>query len=301
MVFAPRRTALLVRHFLLLVLLIPLIALSALRLLRYPPDVLGAIGFILLIAALAALPAVMSRFILLVRVQYKLVPGGGLEVGFGQRFERIPVEAIEEIRSGANIPASWREKAPTWWNSWSGRTSPSDSEKPVDWLATNHDANLLFLMLPDRAVAISPADPETFLQAFSEWATHGGMEKVEPLSAEPDPFFMDIFDHAAAASLIGFGLAEVAFLGAFIIGIQPTLSPQMPFKFNVAGLPVAPGDPFRLFILPIAGAIVWLINGGLGWFGWRMEEYTAAYILWGASTVVGIGLWFATIVLLVNR
>jgi hypothetical protein len=301
MVFAPKRTALLIRHFLWLVLLIPVMALSLIRLVRYPPDPIGAIGLVFLVAALVILPAVISRLVLLARIGYRLAPGGGLELRFGQRFERLPIEAIEEIRSGGNIPASDRAKAPGWWDSWSGRTSTPDMEKPIDWFATTHDEHLMFIVQRDRALAISPADPTGFLRAISDWGTHGAMEKVEPVSVEPAPLFMDIFDHAAATSLIVVGLVEATFLGAFVIGIQPALPAAMAFKFSVAGSPIAPGDPFRLIILPIACGIIWVVNVGLAWIEWRQNDFVAAYILWGSAVLVGIGLWFATIVLAINR
>jgi hypothetical protein len=301
MVFIPQRTALLVRHLAALILLLPVIALPLMRLIGYPPDVYSAIGLILLVAGLVALPAVITRLYLLATMRYTLLPEGALEIRFGTRYERLPVEAVEEICSGGSIPAVLRENAPGWWYSWSGRVSFPEIEKPVDWLATSHGSNLLLVLLKDRMLAISPLDPAGFLRAFSECASQGVMERMDPISIEPPPLFMDIFDHSAAASLLGAGLVAVTGLGAFILGLQPSLPASMPFKFSVAGTPIAPGSPIRLIILPIMGGLVWLLNGVLGWLGWRRNDRVAAYIMWGTAFLVGIGLWFATFVLVLNK
>jgi hypothetical protein len=301
MIFYPQRTALLLRHIAAILLLIPVIALSSYRLFWFLPDGLAAVGLILLVVALIVLPAVVSRLLLLLSVRYAFTTGGAFEIRFGTRYERIPVEAVEEIRSGGKIPAGLQARAPGWWYSWSGRIFLKGLEKPIDWLATQSDEHLLLIVLKDRMLAISPADPVLFMRGFSNWATHASMDPVETVSIEPPALLMDILDHAAPTSLLLIGLAAVTGLGAFILGMQPVLPPVMPFKFSVAGAPIAPGSPMRLIILPIAGGIVWLVNTGIGWFGWRRDDRAAAYILWGSAMIVQIGLWFATIGLILNK
>jgi hypothetical protein len=301
MKFAPHRNALLVRHGLLLLLLLPVMALSLIRIFRFSPDVYSAVGLVLLVASLVCIPAVVSRLVLLLTIRYELKPGGAFEIRFGTRYESIPVETVDEIRTGVRIPDALRQAGLGWWHSWSGRVALAGQVKPIDWLATQKDEHLLLVVLKDRIIAISPADAVGFMSEFSRWATHGTMEPVPTISVEPPPMFMDIFDQTIPTILLGVGLLAATGLGAFVLGAQPTLPAEMAFKFSVSGAPIALGSPIRLLILPIAGGFIWFVNATLGWVGWRKNESIAAYILWGTGLLVQMMLWFATIGLILNR
>jgi hypothetical protein len=301
MTFTPQRAVQLFWHGCIIVILLPVMAFACFRIFGYSPDGYSAIGLFLLVAGLVCIPAIVSRFVLLLSIQYALVPGGAFKIRFGTRYESIPVEEVEEILSGNRIPGVLRQNALGWWHSWSGRLMVPGMEKPVDWLATHKDDHLLLVVLRDRLLAISPADAVGFMGAFSSWATHGTIDSVQSISIEPPPLFMDIFDQTVPTLLLGTGLLMATGLGAFLLGIQPSLPADMPFKFSVSGMPIAPGSPIRLIILPVAGGIIWFVNAVIGWVGWRRDDHLMANILWGTGLIVQIVLWFATIGLIVNK
>jgi hypothetical protein len=299
--YPPDRAAWILRFTAILCGLAPTAALAALRVFGFPPDAYSAIGLPLLVIALIGIPVVVSRLWLLFSISYRLNPGGAFEIRFGTRFESIPVEAVEEILAGARLPADLRSSVPGWWRSWSGRVQPASIHLPVDCLATQRDDHLLLVVLRDRMIAISPANPAGFMRAFSDWATRGSIEPVPSISVEPPPVFMDILDQAIPASLLGVGLVAAVSLGSFILAIQPGLPAIMPFKFSVSGAPIAPGNPIRLLILPITGGLIWIANAMIGWIAWRRDDRLAAYTLWSVGLLVPMVFWFAAIGLILNK
>lgn len=295
--FPAVRNRLLILHFLLIILLGGSVGFAAWRLFAFPPDPIGAGGLIVLMAGLIFLPAVLHRAYLLITANYKIAITGGLTLRIGPRREVIPLDEIDEIRSGSRIPDSIRKAAPGWLAGWQGRVS-AGSEEEVDWIATDRGPRLLLLVAKRRRVAISPSDPAGFARTLADISAQGSLEKIEPLSIRPSPILGEIFRNPPAAVLLAGGLAAVTALGAFLTGIQPFLSAEHPFRFDPSGLPTSLGDPQRLLYLPVTGGAIWLLNALIGCLAWKKEQRPAAYALWITTMLVSIGLWVASVFLL---
>ena len=298
--FPTVRNRLLAVHFLLAILLCALVGLAGWRLFVFPPDVVGAAGLIVIVTGLVFLPAVIYRIFLLLTAYFEISSSGGLTLHFGPRREVIPIDEIEEIRSGSRIPDSIRKMAPGWMEVWQGRVAV-EGEEEVDWVATDRGARLLLIVTKRRRLVISPSDPAELARSLTDLSTHGSLEKVEPLSIQPRPILREIFGNPAAIGLLGGGLAGITALGAFLIGIQPSLPADQPFRFDPSGIPTSLGDPLRLLILPLAGGAVWSLNALIGWWVWREEQRPAAFALWTTSLIVTIGLWAASVALLLAK
>jgi hypothetical protein len=291
------RSRLMAGQVLLALLCLALAGSSAWRLLIFPPDAWAAVGLAVLAAALFLIPAVAYRIYLLGTAYYGITNSGALQFQFGPRREIIPIEEIEEIRSGGKIPDSLRSAGPGWWGTWQGRVAV-DREDPTDWIATDRGQFLLLLVSKNHRWAISPSDPAEFARQLTELSTRGSLEKVEPFSYRPSPIILDILKtRPALVSLIGGWLLIVA-LGAFLLAVQPIMPTDQPFRFNPSGAPDSRGDPLRLMILPFTGGAVWLLNAILGWRAWRTDQRLAAYSLWIAACAIAVGLWIAAILLM---
>jgi hypothetical protein len=295
--FPAVRNRLLVLHFLLILLLGGSVGFAVWRLFDFPPDPAGAAGLVILVVGLVLLPAVLQRFALLLTADYGIAATGGLTLRIGPRREVIPIEDIEEIRSGSRIPDAVRKAGPGWLDGWQGRVS-AGGEDPVDWLATDRGPRLLLLVTKRRRVAISPSDPAGFASRLTEISAQGSLEKTEPLSVRQTQILREILRNPAAAFLTIGGLAAVTGLGAFLMGIQPGLPADRPFRYDPSGSPTSQGDPLRLLLLPAAGGVIWIVNAAIGWWAWRKGQRPAAYTLWITALLVSIGLWTAGVFLL---
>jgi|GEM_PF-1083800 len=291
------RTRLLVVHILLGIFLCGLIGAAGWRLFAFPPDPAGAAGLIAAVAGLFLLPAVLYRIIFLLNACYEFSASGSLTLRFGPWREVLPMEEIEEIRSGGRIPAAIRATAPGWLEMWHGRVA-ADGETAVDWLATDRGQRLLLLVTKRRHLAVSPADPAGFAACLTGLSAHGSLEKIEPSSTQPPSIIVEILKNPPALGLLIGGSVGITALGAFLTAVQTRLSPDQPFRFDPAGAPTSPGDPSRLLILPLAGGFIWLLNAILGWWAWKVGQRPSAYALWAVSLIVTIGLWAAVVALL---
>jgi hypothetical protein len=258
------------------------------------------VGLSLAAAGLVFLPAILYRIIFLLTACYEISSSGSLTLRFGSWREIIPIEEVEEIRSGSQIPDAIRRSAPGWLEMWHGRMRVEGGEF-VEWLATDRGGRLLLLVTKRRRLAISPDDPAAFARFLTDLSAHGSLEKIEPVSAQPQSILVEIIKNPPAIGLLIGGLAGTVALGAFLTGIQPGLPANQMFRFDPTGVPTSPGDPIRLLILPLTGGVVWLLNALIGWWIWRKGQRPFAYALWTVSLITWIGLWAASASLLLTR
>ena len=295
--FPAVRTRLLATHILVGVFLCGLIGAAGWRLLAYPPDPVGAAALTTAVAGLFLLPAILLRIVFLFSAGYEISQTGSLTLRFGPWREILPIEDVEEIRSGGRIPDAIRASAPGWLEMWHGRVS-AKGEAAVDWLATDRGQRLLLLVAKHRLLAISPADPAGFAKCLTDLSAHGSLEKIEPVSIQPPSILVEILKNTPAFLLLLSGSVGLTALGSFLTAIQPNLSPDQPFRFDPAGVPTSLGNPNRLLILPLAGGFLWLVNAVIGWWAWRKGQKPSAYALWAVSLIIMIGLWAAAVFLI---
>ncbi len=286
-------------HLLLAALCLALAGISGYCLLAFPPGPVSAAGLAILAVVAVSIPAVAYRIFLLLTAYYGITPAGALLIRFGSRREVIPIEEIEEIRSGGKISDAMRKAGPGWLETWQGRAAAAaEGEEPVEWIATERGSSLLLLIAKQRRWAISPSDPAGFARSLTDLSTRGSLERIEAESTQPSPFILDILKSRPALALIAGGWFLIVSLGAFVLALLPGLPPFSPFRFDPSGLPASMGDPARLLILPIAGGGIWIMNTILGWRAWRIGQRQAAFALWAAASAVGIGLWVAIVLLI---
>ncbi len=298
--FPAVRNRLLVTYILLGVFLGGLIGAAFWRLFAYPPDPVGAASLVTGVAGLFLLPAILLRIVFLINARYEISGTGSLTLRFGSWLEILPIEEIEEIRSGSRIPEAIRNSAPGWLEMWHGRVV-AEGEAAVDCLATDRGQRLLLLVTKNRSLAVSPADPAGFANCLTELSAHGSLEKIEPVSHQPPSVLLEILKNPPAVGLLFGGSIGMTALGAFLTAIQSRLPPDQPFRFDPSGFPSSLGDPLRLMILPLAGGFVWMLNAVIGWWAWRKGQKPSAYALWTVSLLIMIGLWAAAVALITAK
>jgi hypothetical protein len=287
----------LIGHYLLAALCVALAGISVYCLRTLPLGALSAAALTVLAAVSVLAPAVIYRIYLLGSAEYGISPAGALRVRFGARRDVIPLEEIEEIRSGGMISDALRKAGPGWLETWQGEAT-AEGEESVDWIATDRGQPLLLLVSKHRRWAISPSDPAGFARQVTDLSARVSLEKIEPESFRPSPFILDILKTRTALASLAGGWVLIISLGVLLLILQPVLPPDQPFRFTPSGSPSSAGDPARLLILPIAGGAVWLLNAILGWWNWRTDRRLEAYALWVTACAVAAGLWAAALLLL---
>ena len=113
----------------------------------------------------------------------------------------------------------------------------------------------------------------------------------------PIAFVEEVFrDRLARLFLIiGFFLAIMGFVSTALF--IPTAS-QIPLGFDSNALPLEPVPSEQLFLLPIAGAMIFAFNLFLGMYFYRKIEFRLlSFILWITSDLVNFLLILAVVIL----
>jgi PH (Pleckstrin Homology) domain-containing protein/uncharacterized protein DUF1648 len=267
-------------------------------LIRFAPLSFPTFIFVcLLVASVPVLAWVAYRGYGLARARYVL-SRNALVVEWGGRREVIPMEMIEEARAGVQVESPLRPNGVIWPGCAVGRANVPDFGD-VEFLAAAGQPGLVLVHYPGGWLAISPADPQNFLQAFAELRAEGVEDRVEPESARPGVEQWAVWRDRPALGLIALGGASVLLLVGYLLAIFPQLPPEIALHFNAQSQPDRFGPPTGLFILPVIAGLAWGLNtlGGL-WLHRRENERAGAYLLFSVTVFVQALVWVAAVGLL---
>jgi hypothetical protein len=231
--------------------------------------------------ALVGVPILGYRAYALWRAAY-MVEQSGIRLRWGLREEDIPMDAIQWVRSwqemGTEIPL------PIW--HWPGAllgTRRLPDGTLLEYLASGPHG-LVAIGLQERIFAISPADPEVFLQTCKRLAEFASLASIPARSAYPSFLVSRIWaERLARLQLIG-GLALAVLLLALVSLVIPSR--------QTVSLGFAPADrvpAVQLLLLPVINGFFYLSQLLLGMYFFRREvERVLAYLAWGSSVLSGI-------------
>lgn len=161
------------------------------------------------------------------------------------------------------------------------------------FLATQPSHGQLLLVTPGLAYAISPRDPEGFLQAFAA-RQELGPNRLLARELRRSPWLTwPIWTDETAWMLLGAAVAINLALFGYLSARFPGLDFQLPLHFNNLGQADRIGTKIELFALPIIGLIILGTNLALGLALYRRER-AGSYLLWGAATAAQALFWLAT-------
>ncbi len=143
-------------------------------------------------------------------------------------------------------------------------------------------------------LAITPGDPDQFLESFVTFSRMGSLERAERRSERPDLLPAQIWSDRPARTILLVGVLLPLSLLLYLAVQAPALPDNLPFGFRPSGEPGAAAPTGRLLLLPFVGGLVWLADFLLGaWFYRRGDDRPLAYALWALAVVVGGLLWAA--------
>lgn len=255
-------------------------------------------GFVLLLLVflvlVASLPLFIYRFMALQSAQY-ILERNGLMIHWGLRAEHIPLPDIEWIRSIEDTGFILQKPPLAMPGAILGKVNHPDLGN-IEYLASD-DESLVMIATAHKIIIVSPEDKALFIRTFQRMMEMGSLTPIESESHMPIAFVEEVFRNKFARMLliIGFFLAVMGFVSTALF--IPT-SAQIPLGFGSNGLPLEPVPSEQLFLLPIAGVMIFTFNLLLGMYFYRkLELRLLSFILWITSDLVSFLLILAVVIL----
>lgn len=296
--FTPPRRLGLALGGLFLLLLLATIALSLDRLARASISAWLILWVALPLAGVPLALIVGYRIYGLATARYVL-DRNGFSLTWGLAREQIPLASLAPPARAPGEARLLRPKGGLWWPGCVVGKRVVEGLGTVEFFAASAAAGIVLLRFEERILAISPPDPEAFLQMFTDAARMGSLEQVPAVSLRPDFLSNRIWTDPAARLMVVGGLALPLLLLAYLAVRAPSLPSDVPFGFNPEGglAPLAPAG--RLLLLPLIGGLCWLANVVIGsWLYRQPADRPLSYAMWGTAVAASILLWGAALQLL---
>lgn len=247
-------------------------------------------GFVVLLS-IPALIFLAYQTVSCLTLRYHL-DRNGIVVRWAGSEQIIPIRNIQQIEPGYQLKGPIvRRQGPRWPGHERGTGSIPGIGKTC-FLATRPLSEQLLLVTPGLSFAISPQDPEKFLQAFEARRELGPNrllgQEMRPAFWLAWPFWRD----RRAWMLLGAAVIINLGLFGYLSARFPYLDIQLPLHFNRWGQVDRIGTKIELFTLPIIGLIILGTNTALGLALYKRER-AGSYLLWGAAAATQVLFWLA--------
>jgi Bacterial PH domain len=269
------------------------------RSLAGPPETwqvnLPLYGLVLALLALLALAGVLAyRVAGALTLGYQL-DRNGLYINWLGNRAVVPLDKIQSVDVGVvaqQIPWRLFQGIGYYW----GRGRTADG-KSLHLFATRPPARCLVIYTPDEAYAITPLDPDAFVQELEQRRNLGATKPLAP-TVESSRIFLYAFwnDHTVRILLLVTLLLNLCIL-ALLASRYPELGPTVRLRFNAAGQVAELRPRHQVLFLPLAAFGLSLLNMVLGLACYQRQQL-GARLLQGASVIVQVlfGLAIITII-----
>lgn len=274
MVFQPRRfLGVLVG----IALILSLLALDALLLFYLRQNQVSLVFFILVLVVVLSLPLLVLLGYLvyaLINLRYQL-HRDALTIVWGATRWIIPMGSIEKVVHGQDVGKEIRVRGVNWPGYLIGH-GQAEGIGRILFYATEPLAKQLLVITPTLVYAISPANPDGFLDAFEIRKHMGPLRLVSDKHLEPGFLSWSVWRDRLAHVLLALGLAANLILFAYLCWRYPTLGRAEIFEPTIIGLGIL------------------ILNSSLGILI-HHKQRVGAYLLWGGAVVVQLLSWLVAI------
>jgi hypothetical protein len=249
-----------------------------------------ALFLFLILLAITSVPFLIYRLISLNRAAY-ILERDSIRLQWGLRVEVIPTNTILWAQRSSDLTEMVRYPLIRWPGSVLGTRRLGGT--PVEYLASTR-RDLIMVATYERAYAISPSDPDAFLQAYQRLTEMGSLIPSQPQSVHPTFLLARAWQTPLTRYLILSSILLSLILVTWVSMVAPEL-PEVSLGFLPTGYPREPIPGIRLMLLPVINTMFWVFNFLFGLFLFRREgQRSLAYLLWGNSVLVA-GLFLAAV------
>lgn len=238
------------------------------------------------------IPLLAYRFYALQRAQY-ILERDGIHLRWGLRWEEIPINVVQWMRLSSELEHPLPLPRMRWPGAVLGvRRLPGGGQ--VEYLAAQ-TAPLVVIATPQVIYAISPSDPQGFIQSYRRLNEMGSITPLQARSLHPSFLMARVWRALPARYLLLAGLGFNLILLAWVSAIAPGRG-QVVLGF-ITGAEAVPA--VRLLLLPILSGFFYLVDFFLGLFVFRRvtdaslsspgsaasKAALLAYLLWGSAAL----------------
>lgn len=240
---------------------------------------------LLSLALLAPLILVCYRGYALAQARYAL-ERDGLRLRWGLRAEDIPLPDVEWVRPASDLAF----RLPLPFLPAPGAllgTVHAPDLGPVEFMAADL-GSLLLIATPRKVYAISPADPHSFVAAFQRVVEMGSLSPLPPATTLPAAYLQSVWSDRPARYLNLTGLLLTVALFVMVGLVIPSHS-SIALGWTSSGLPVEPGPPERLLLLPVLGTFTYVLDLLFGLYLYRfLPLRPVSFLLWVGALITPI-------------
>ncbi|MDM8532701.1 PH domain-containing protein [Anaerolineales bacterium HSG25] len=248
-------------------------------------------ALIILIAMLLA----MSWALLMFGLKYQL-NRNGIIVHWGYARQSIPFGSIEEIIPGRGLPKPQDFRGLSIGSLRIGR-GELVGYGPTYFYTTSALANSLLIVTPQQAYFVSPADTDAFLKAWKSRQEIGPTQEWPAKIERNWPFNIPILADWLTWGLLLASLITCLTLFGYLAFAFTDLPRDIALQFDTAGQVSRAIDKAFLFVFPVVGFTMLILNTVIGGLVYKNERL-AAYFIWSSALLVQICLWVAVYSLL---
>ncbi len=217
-----------------------------------------------------------------------------LTIRWGAVQQLIPMISIRQVLHGSEIAGQVHGfRGLRWPGHWVGQAQVEGLGTTLFYAGGSLD-DLLVIVTPGLAYAISPSDIAGFVDSFEQRKKMGPTQEVAQTSIRPQLFDWALWSDRLAIGLLGAAGVICLLLFGYVCLRFPDLPQRVALHFSAAGGPDRFGSKTEVFILPIIGLMSLGANVVVG-----LPVYTrdriGAYLLWGGALVVQVLAWVAAL------
>lgn len=247
------------------------------------------------LVAFGLAPVFAYRLRALLNATYEL-ERDGIRLNWGLRGEEIPMDEVLWVNPASEMEPAVPLPVTRWPGSVLG-TRRTESGIPVEFFAA-HSSNLLLVATRERVFAISPEEPEAFLQTFEHLAQLGCLSPLPARSISPSFLLARFWNNRVARSIVLVYASLSLVLLIWVTLIIPRYD-LVSLDLTADGLPLDFVPSIQILLLPAINLVFFGTNFLLGLFFFRRANAVGeddgsnpakimAYLLWitGVMTVL---------------
>lgn len=277
-----------------------LIALSVLLVWRIASQPVSLVSFVagLVVAGMLAGAVLFSYWTLgCVRLRYH-IDHNRLALRWGWNTHFVPLSSIATILPGARATAQGSVEGISWPGHYAGRAEVEGVGETVFLSAHLSPLELLYIVTPTLAYAISVPDPQRFSVELRLRQMGGSNETFELSSERPSWYDLALLRDWIAFGLLVLGLLTNIALFAYICYAFPSLPELLPLRYSPLGVVEQIGLRSHVFTLPLVSLVLLTANTVLGAILYSRER-VGAYLCLGSGVLIQ-GLMGAAIIRIVG-
>jgi len=224
-------------------------------------------------------PFLLYRIYILLRATYH-IESDGIRLNWGLRVEIIPINQIEWVSLPENLSSALPGPILQIPGAIIGnRRLPGGIV--LEFMGTSTQ-NLVIIATPHRYYAISPENPDNFIESFERVNEYGSLNPLPSQSIYPVTLIGEVWGNRYSRALL--------LISSFLcIGLLIWSNFITPDNTAIGSLPFKNLTTNQLIFLPIVNTFFFALDLSAGFFFFRREQTRPlAYLLWGASIITSM-------------